>query len=414
MLDVIVIAALLIALVNSNSSMAKKFGLPYKYELHLHYLLLYHLFFSLFFTWYILTFGGDSQGYWRFGMEQVLVRGEESWFTYWGTSTTFILWLCFIPSKVLGLSYISGNILFGFLGFIGIRYIFIMVATLFPTNFKVLNISLFPYVFYFLNLHFWTAGVGKDAISFWGIAWFLYAIQNYKKNWWQAALALFFVYMSRPHMGQALIGGAAMAIMIGSEIRIQYKVILGVLAALGTYFLMGRTIEFLQVEELTIDALTAKSEVTARNLSRGNVGSAVDISSYSLPMRLFTYLFRPLFIDAHNFVALFSSFENALYLWLSFFIYKNWTPEALRDMPLFLKTGIITFIPVTLAFMNSLSNLGVVMRMKNMTIIYFLLFCFFLIAYNKKLRYNKAIEKMKYYQQREAVIAKKKAMQSKV
>lgn len=412
MLDVIIIVALLIALVNSNTSMAKKFGLPFKYELHLHYLLFYHFFFSLLFTWYILNFGGDSVGYWRFGMEQVRVV-DPTWMTYFGSSTTFILWLCYFPSQILGIQYITGNILFGFLGFIGIRYIFVMVATLFPTNHKVLNIPLFPYIFYFLNLHFWTAGVGKDAVTFWGIAWFLFALQNYQKRWWQALFALFFVYMARPHMGQALIGGAALAILLGSEIKFQYKVVLGLAAAFVTYFLLDNTVEFLKVEELNIEALTAKSEMTARNLGKGRVGSAVDISSYSLPMRLFTYLFRPLFLDAHNFVALFSSFENALYLWLSFFIYRNWTPEAIRDMPLFLKAGIITFIPVTLAFMNSLSNLGVVMRMKNMTIIYFLLFCFFLIAYNKKLRYQKLQEKVRYYKQREEIISRKRALEIK-
>ncbi|GAB3219743.1 hypothetical protein GCM10027454_09730 [Algoriphagus aestuariicola] len=118
-------------------------------------------------------------------------------------------------------------------------------------------------------------------------------------------------------------------------------------------------------------------------------------------------MFRPLFFDAHNFVSFFSSFENILYLYLSFFIYRNWTPEALRDMPLFLKAGIITWIPVTLAFMNALSNLGVVMRMKNMTMIYFLLFCFFLIAYNKKLRIQKAMERVKDLKLREEIRRRK-------
>jgi hypothetical protein len=407
MLEILVIIPIIIALANSNSTMAKKFGLPYKYELHLHYLLAYHLFFSLFFTWYILTYGGDSQGYWRLGMEQTVVRGEVTWMSYFGDSTWFILWLCYIPSKILGLSYLTGNILFGALGFIGIRYIFILVADRFPTNHEILGIPLFPTVFYFLNLHFWTAGVGKDAVSFWAIAWFLFAIQKYKDRWWQAAIALFFVYMARPHMGQALIGGTAMAIMLGSDIKIHFKIAMGIAAAVGTYLLLGQTAEFLKVEELNLESLTQLSETTAGNLSRGKVGSAVDISSYSIPMRLFTYMFRPLFIDAHNFVAFFSSVENLVYLWLSLFIYRNWTPEALRDMPLFLKAGVITFIPVTLAFMNALSNLGVVMRMKNMTMIYFLLFCFYLISHNKALRISLAKEKVMYYKRRQEIRANK-------
>lgn len=409
MLDILVIAVIILALVNSNASMAKHFGLSKKYEQHLHYLLAYHFFFSIFFTWYIINFGGDSQGYWKFGMEQVLIKGEKTWFSYFGEGTTFILWICYIPSQLMGLSYLTGNILFGALGFIGIRYIYVMTAELFPTNYYVFGVPLFPTVFYFLNLHFWSAGVGKDSICFWGIAWFLFAIQKYQSRWWQAVIALFFVYLSRPHMGQALVGGAGLAILLGSEVKLGYKVALGSLAALGTFYLLPSTLDALRLEELSLESLETMSGVRSQGLNTRNVGSGFDISSYPWPLKLFTYLFRPLFFDAHNFVSFFSSFENLLYLYLSFFIYRNWTPEAIRDMPLFIKAGMITFIPVTLAFMNALSNTGIIMRMKNMTMIYFLLFCFFLIAYNKQLRIQKAEEKIRYYKQRDEVRRKKKA-----
>lgn len=406
MLDIIVIGVVVLALFNSNVSIANKFSLPAKYHQHLHYLLLYHLFFSLFFTWYILTFGGDSQGYWRFTMQQVLIRGDIYWGRYFGTSTTFILWLTYIPSRVLGLSYLTGNILFGALGFIGIRYLFVMTAAYFPHNHKVLNISLFPIVFYFPNLHFWSAGVGKDAICFWGIAWFVYAVQAYKSRWWQGLIALFFVYMARPHMGQALIAGAAIAILFGSEIKKEYKIALGILALTASIYLSASTLEFLKLEEFSILEMEALASKTAGLLASGKSG--IDVSSYSLPMRIFTFMFRPLFFDAHNVMALLSSFENALYLYLSFFIYRNWTPEAIRDMPVFLKTGIIVFVPTMFAFANSLGNLGAIMRMKNMTMIYFMLFCFFLIAYNKHLRYLRAQEKIRYYQRREEIIEAKR------
>lgn len=405
MLDILVILVVIIALANSNRTMAV--GLPFRYELHLHYLLAYHIFFSVFFTWYILNFGGDSQGYWKFGMEQVIIKGEKTWFSYFGEGTTFILWLCYIPSQLMGLSYITGNVLFGALGFLGIRYIFVMTAHLFPTNHMVLGIPLFPTIFYFLNLHFWSAGVGKDAVCFWGIAWFLFSIQEYKSRWWQAVMALFFVYMARPHMGQALITGAAVAILFGSEVKMSYKVVLGGLAVVAAFLLLPSTLDALRLEELSIESLETMSGVRSSGLNTSNVGSGFNISSYPWPLKLFTYLFRPLFFDAHNFVAFFSSFENLLYLWLSLFIYRNWTPEAIRDMPLFIKAGMITFIPVTLAFMNSLSNLGIIMRMKNMTMIYFLLFCFFLIAYNKKLRTQRAMERVRDLNQRAEIKRRK-------
>ncbi|WP_246255438.1 hypothetical protein [Cyclobacterium plantarum] len=338
-------------------------------------------------------------------MEQILIRGDVYWGRYFGTSTTFILWLTYIPSRVLGLSYLTGNILFGALGFIGIRYLFVMTASYFPSNHKVLNISLFPIIFYFPNMHFWSAGVGKDSICFWGIAWFVYAVQAYRKRWWHGLVALFFVFMARPHMGQALIAGATISILLGSEIRKEYKIVLGVFALVGSIYLSATTLSFLKLEEFSLEELGSLASKTAGLLASGHSG--IDVASYSIPMRIFTFMFRPIFFDAHNVMALLSSFENALYLYLSLFIYRNWSPEALRDMPVFLKTGIIVFIPTSLAFANSLGNLGAIMRMKNMTMIYFLLFCFYLIVHNKKQRYLRALDRKRFFQRRQTIIDSK-------
>lgn len=409
MLDILILFVCIVALVNTNQSIAKKHGLPAKYINQLHLLLAFHVFFSIVFTVYILNLGGDSYGYWKYLMEQVPVH-YRTMGEFFGTSTTFILWMNFYPSKVLGLEYITGNMLYGFLGFIGLRYLFVMVAELFPTNFKILKIPLFPTIFFFPNLHFWTAGVGKDTICFWGIAWFFYAVQNYKLRWWQGIIALFFVYMARPHMGMSIVAGFVLAIVLGSEIRVGYKVGLLVLAGLGSIYLAAGTLEFLEIEDFSLETLDALATRKSGFLSIAK--SSIDTSGYNIFMKIFTYMYRPLFFDAHNIMSFLSGFENILYLYLSFFIFRNWTPEALRDMPVFIKAGMIAFVPITIAFASSLSNLGIIMRMKNMTMIYFLLFCFFLVVYNKKQRYLRAMDRKRFFQRRQAIIDSKKQVSS--
>ena len=407
MLDLFFIILIVVLLVNSNDSFSRKYGLPSKYANHLNYLLFYHMFFSLFYGWYIINFGGDSRGYWLFTMEQVNIL-NPTWMKYFGEGTTFILWLTYFPSKILGLSYHTGNLLFGFLGFIGIRYIFLLVYKHFPTNHEILGVPLFPTVFYISNLHFWTSGVGKDAIAFWAISWFLFSIQQYKEKWWQASIAFFFVYMTRPHMGQALIGGAAIAILMGTDIKRTYKFGLAALALIGSIYMSTFTLDALRMEDFNVSTLESYSSLKSGLLNKAYVGSSVNISAYSWPYKLFTYLFRPLFFDAHNIVSFISSFENLLYLWLSLFIYKNWSVEALRDMPLFLKAAMVTFIPVTFAFMNALSNLGIAMRMKNMLMIYFLLFCLYLIVHKKYTLHLRSLDRKKFFQRRQAIIDAKK------
>jgi hypothetical protein len=168
------------------------------------------------------------------------------------------------------------------------------------------------------------------------------------------------------------------------------------------------TLEALKLEDFNISTIESYSSIKSDYLNKDYVGSSFNLSSYSWPFRLFTYLFRPLFFDVHNIVSFISSFENLLYLWLSLFIYKNWSLEALRDMPLFLKAALVTFIPVTFAFMNALSNLGITMRMKNMLMIYFLLFCFYLIVHKKYTLHLRAIDRKKFFERRKAIIESKK------
>lgn len=406
MLDIVIILFCLVALVNSNQTMMRKFGVT-EYRYHLHYLLVYHLFFSLFYTYYILNFGGDSWGYWKFTMEQVVIA-DPSWMKYFGVSTTFVLWLNYIPSKILGLEYITGNILYGFLGFVGMRYLFLMTYKHFPTNYSIASIPLFPTIFYLPNMHFWSSGVGKDALCFWGIAWFFFAVQNYKERWWQGALALFIVYYTRPHMGLAMLGGTTMAIILGSEIKRQYKFGLFFLTLAGTIYFSDQTLAFLGMEDFSFESIETLSESQINFLNKSYVGSAVDLAAYPLPLKIFTYLYRPLIVDAHNFISFGSSFENLFYLCFTFFIFRNFSLEAFRDAPVFLKAAIFMFMPVTFAFSNSLSNLGITMRMKNMTMIYLVLFIFFLMVYQKKIRFIRYKEKMELIKKLRAAKRKQK------
>jgi len=63
------------------------------------------------------------------------------------------------------------------------------------------------------------------------------------------------------------------------------------------------------VEEFQ-DYSTAQTD----RLEKSNSG--VDMQSYPLPMKLFTFWFRPLFVDSPSILGLFSSAENLVYLLL--------------------------------------------------------------------------------------------------
>ncbi|HEY6978370.1 MAG TPA: hypothetical protein VH396_18860, partial [Chitinophagaceae bacterium] len=47
--------------------------------------------------------------------------------------------------------------------------------------------------------------------------------------------------------------------------------------------------------------------------------------------------------------------------------------KYLKEMPVWMKSGLIIFLMSAVVFANSLSNLGIIIRMKNMTMIYMLI-----------------------------------------
>jgi hypothetical protein len=79
-----------------------------------------------------------------------------------------------------------------------------------------------------------------------------------------------------------------------------------------------------------------------------------------------TFLYRPFFFDINGIPALIASFENLLLLLLSVKVLRNSPFKSFRKSP-FIIQGLIYFLIIgTLAFSQSLGNLGIMLRMRNM------------------------------------------------
>ena len=134
-----------------------------------------------------------------------------------------------------------------------------------------------------------------------------------------------------------------------------------------------KILSYLKIEDLSLASLEEVANRRVGLLSRKRVGSAIDLASYPLPIRFFTYLYRPLFFDVENIFSFFISIENAIYLVISFMGLRAFKIRYLKEMPVWMKAGLIIFLMASVVFANSLSNLGIIIRMKNMTMIYLLI-----------------------------------------
>lgn len=389
MLDFFFIVIIIAFLVVSNGRIARGLQDSQRRRQELNALLVVHLLFVCLFTFYILTFGGDSTGYWNYTFQQ-LGGKNGSMFDYYGLSTTFPLFINYIPSRVLGLSYFTGNFLYGTLGFLGLRFVYILFCKSILYNAKIIGVKMLPGLFFLPNIHFWSAGIGKDTLCFFGIAWFLYAFQNYRKHILALALSFAIVFHVRPHIGFLMIISTALALLFTNKVKVFYKILFASFIAFVFLLVYDKLLAFLKIEDVSVASIQNLADKRVDALNHASVGSAIDLASYSPPYRFFTYLYRPLFFDAHNIVSLLSSAENLIYLVITFLGIRFFSIKYLRRLPLWLMSGTFMFLFTTIIFANSLSNLGIIMRMKNMTMLYFICVCAWVLSNSKYTTFKRA------------------------
>ncbi|WP_235893439.1 hypothetical protein [Litoribacter populi] len=238
---------------------------------------------------------------------------------------------------------------------------------------NVFGIGIWPNILLLPSLHFWSSGIGKDSLVFLFLVMFFYGIRDLRKYVVLVAISALLIYHVRPHVAFIVLFSAAMMLLLDSKLHFSYKLIFFAVAILGFVFIYGEVMIFLKIEELNTENVEELFNKTSVNLSYG--GSFVDMSGYPYPLKVFTFLFRPLFFDAHNFSSLLNSVENLICLILVVHVgMKTNLFQAYKKSPNAIKVMLMTFIIATLAFAGSLSNFGIMVRMKNMTFIFFLFF----------------------------------------
>lgn len=381
MLDVLIILCVSYLTLSGNTRLAEKTFNKAYFKRSFDYLFFYHLLFCLIFTVYILQIGGDSFSYWQLNKDQSGVS-SDNWLDYFGTGTLFIQFLNFIPVRILGLSYYTGNFLYAVLGFAGIRYLYFMFIQQLHINFKIFGFWVIPFVFFLPNLHFWTAGVGKDTLCFFAIAWFLFCFHE-KKRVIGLVLSFLLVFYIRPHIAFIMLAGGFFSVILSGNIKPLWKLSFSILV-LGVFLLIyQKLLFFLHVEELSTTSIGNLAKAKIIDLNTPAVGSAVALQNYSFPLRLFTYLYRPLFFDAGNIPGFFSSLENLFYLFVSIKGIGCFNFKLIKNLAYWVKAGLCMFLFSTVVFANSLSNLGIALRMKNMFMIYFIFVLLLLIDYKQ-------------------------------
>jgi len=351
--------------------------------IRLQWLWCYHLVFGFIYYFTVLSQGGsDSLKYW--GGAKLLSGNQALHSLIVNKGTQAMYAINYIPSKVLDLSFFTGTVLYCFLGFMGIAFFYKIAIVLIPYNKKIGSILIFPAIFYFPNLHFWSVAIGKDALLFFCVGLFAYSLFNLNKRIILIIFSMLLAFIVRPHIVLFLVLSFSMAYLLNSKMAMFKRVFLFiVLIGIGLVMLPS-VMAYSKIENLTAESINQFSEKGIKNLSRSHTGSRVDMSSYSLPIKIFTFLFRPTFIDIKNGPGLLAAIENLILLILSINVLIRNPFETFTKAPFVIK-GLLIFLAIgTVAFSMSLGNIGIMLRMRNMFLPGMLIFIVWSFSYRQQ------------------------------
>ncbi|NNM23635.1 MAG: hypothetical protein HKO54_08770 [Flavobacteriaceae bacterium] len=337
----------------------------------------FHFFIAVVFHFYISKFGGDAVYYWDAPKNIPLA-------TIWDMVNSLkasgvIYLLNYFPSTVLELSFFTGNMIYALIGYIGFIYILLAIKRLVGNteelyDLKILNIRIFPWIWFLPNFHFWSSGIGKDTILFFCIAAFIFALPRFRKHILLLSISMLLALTIRPHILLFLLISFGIGSILDGRLKGYQKVFLFIVFVVGFISIFNYVLEFIQLESLEATAIDEYATKRSSDLNKIQTGSGVDISTYPLPIKVFTFLYRPLFFDMQGILAIAASFENAVLLvFTSVLLFKR-PVRAFRRSSFLLKGIIIYFLLGSLAFSLILGNLGIMLRQKNMLIPWLVVF----------------------------------------
>ena len=293
------------------------------------------------------------------------------------------------PFASLGLSYESMMLLFSWFGYLGFVYAYLFFRENIPVDVIVFKrYDLLTLLLFLPNMHFWTASLGKGSLIFMGLMLFAVAIKKPRQRILILLLGGFFVYMIRPPVMIFVLAGFVIGLLTGREkLSVPFRIILVIASLLFLFYTQESIFAVLGLDsgsDSILNDFTDYANTQSDRLETSNSGVAMQ--SYSLPYRLFTFWFRPLFVDSPSILGIFSSAENLIYLLLFYKLIDKRFISFIRKAPYMVKMSAITFFSASYSMTFILTNLGIIMRQKTMVMYFGLFVVYYFLAEEK---YNK-------------------------
>jgi hypothetical protein len=264
-------------------------------------------------------------------------------------------------------------IIFSYVGYLAIMVFYLTIRE----NIKLANVwynySPAELVFLLPNLHFWSSSLGKGSAIMFGLAMFTFGLSRFNRRLFPLIFGSLLTFFVRPHIFITLVCSVMVGLLVTrSGIKPYLRWLIFILSVFVFFYISDDVIKFANTDSLDITSSTTLSH-RASELSKSTTG--VNIQEYGLFMKMFTYWFRPLFIDGQGAFGYIASFENLIFLLMFFllikeavFTWKNWNG--------WFRICFFVFMLGSFILAQVTGNLGIAMRQKAQFMpFFFIIFC---------------------------------------
>lgn len=316
-------------------------------------------------TYYLYALSNPSDSVAFFTRVSVKAFGNN-WFDYFGVGTQFIYFISYTLVNHLGFTYESCMVFFSWLGYLGFVFFYLFVKERSITTPKIFGFAVLSIVFMLPNLHFWSSSLGKGSLIFFGFGLFFYSLNRPGARFWGLLLGGWIIFQIRPHIFYVILIAIAISYTFSTRgVAMGYRVLILLIAGFLLYYIYDDILQFTGLEdESIIDPFISHR---ASELSKATSG--INLSTYSVPEKLFAFWFRPLFFDAPGLLGLIVSFENLFYLVFFARLFRPKGITFLMKSDAIVKTCLFTFVGVSFALAQISGNLGLAMRQKSQVMI---------------------------------------------
>lgn len=291
---------------------------------------------------------------------------DHGWYNHGAPSGAFLEKISFLLSYPGLKSFLLTSLLFAFVSFFGVWKLYVTTLKIFPYNSKILQLG----ILFFPSVCFYSSGIFKDTISFSALGWFVYALYELSngsfkklKYWIIFSISLYMIYVVRSYVFYSIVLSLVFMLyvrMLNTRKLVKFKHFLNFTFLLTVAILFFVFYSFIE-QELLGDFI---SEILSNKVLYDSVGggSNYDIISgesftlsdliKTIPIAIFTTLFRPFLWESNSPLMMVSSLENTMLL--IYFIYTVFK-YGLKNFKYNMKHDVLT--PFVLVYVIAFSGL---------------------------------------------------------